>query len=266
MPFKDEEALDKIAGQRNLNKKAVSNEIAVKFEHVTKTFKLYKNDRSRFLGLFSRNNRALVGVVNANDDLSFEIKKGEAVALVGRNGAGKSTALKIITGVSFPTKGTVEVNGRVSALLELNAGFDGALTGRENLAMRSQVLGMSKAEFKKLEDEIIDFAELGLYIDQPMKMYSSGMKARLGFAFAASIDPEILVVDEALSVGDKNFQEKCIKRMTEIMYNEDVTVLFVTHASEAAQKFCTRGIVLDQGKKLFDGGIDDAVEYYEKNI
>lgn len=266
MPSKDQEALEQIAMKRALQNKVVSDEIAVRFDHVFKTYKLYKNDRSRFMGLFSRNNKELVGIVNANDDLSFVIHKGEAVALVGRNGAGKSTALKMVTGVSFPTKGTVEVNGRVSALLELNAGFDGALTGRENLAMRSQVLGMSKAEYKEMEEEIINFAELGLYIDQPMKMYSSGMKARLGFAFAASIEPDILVVDEALSVGDKNFQEKCINRMTEIMLKENITVLFVTHASEAAQKFCTRGIVLDQGKKLFDGGIDDAVEYYEKNI
>ena len=166
---------------------AVSDETAVKFDHVTKTYKLYKNDRSRFLGLFSRNNKEVVGIVHANNDLSFEVKKGEAVALIGRNGAGKSTALKMVTGVSYPTKGAVTVNGRVSALLELNAGFDGQLTGRENLNLRSQVLGMSKKEYKEIEDKAIDFAELGLYIDQPMKSYSSGMKARLGFAFAASV-------------------------------------------------------------------------------
>lgn len=242
---------------------AVSDEPAVKFEHVTKTFKLYKNDRSRFLGLFTRNNKDLVGIVHANNDLSFEIKKGEAVALIGRNGAGKSTALKMVTGVSYPTSGQVTVNGRVSALLELNAGFDGQLTGRENLSLRSQVLGMSKAEYQEIEDKAIEFAELGLYIDQPMKSYSSGMKARLGFAFAASIDPDILVVDEALSVGDREFRAKCINRMREIMSNENVTVLFVTHESAAAQEFCTRGIVLSEGAKVFDGPIDDAVVFYE---
>lgn len=260
MPFEDNEAsLLESLGSRS----AISNETAVKFDHVSKTYKLYKNDRSRFLGLFSRSGKELVGIVNANDDLSFEIKKGEAVALIGRNGAGKSTALKMVTGVSYPTKGKVVVNGRVSALLELNAGFDGQLTGRENLNMRSQVLGMSKSEYREIEERIIDFAELGIYIDQPMKSYSSGMKARLGFAFAASIDPDILVVDEALSVGDKQFKQKCITRMREIMSNENVTVLFVTHESASAQEFCTRGIVLDSGKNIFDGDIDDAVAFYD---
>lgn len=262
MPFKkEEEALLESLGARS----AVSDEAVIKFEHVTKTYRLYKNDRSRFLGLFSRSKKELVAEVNANDDLSFEIKKGEAVALIGRNGAGKSTALKMVTGVCHPTSGTVTVKGRVSALLELNAGFDGQLTGRENLTLRSQILGMSKDEFRNLEDKIIDFAELGVYIDQPMKSYSSGMKARLGFAFAASIDPDILVVDEALSVGDRQFKAKCIARMREIMSKEDVTVLFVTHESKAAQEFCTRGIVLDKGAKMFDGPIDEATRYYETN-
>lgn len=262
MPFrKEEEELLESLGARS----AISDEAVITFDHVTKTYKLYKNDRSRFLGLFSKSKKELVAEVNANDDLSFEIKKGEAVALIGRNGAGKSTALKMVTGVCHPTKGKVTVKGRVSALLELNAGFDGQLTGRENLALRSQILGMSKEEFRELEGKIVDFAELGVYIDQPMKSYSSGMKARLGFAFAASIDPDILVVDEALSVGDRQFKAKCIARMREIMSHEDVTVLFVTHESKAAQEFCTRGIVLDKGVKVFDGPIDDATEYYETN-
>lgn len=244
---------------------AVADEAVIKFDHVTKTYRLYKNDRSRFLGLFTRSTKELVAEVNANDDLSFEVRRGEAVALIGRNGAGKSTALKMVTQVCHPTKGVVTVNGRVSALLELNAGFDGQLTGRENLLLRSQVLGMSKAEYRDMEDRIVEFADLGVYIDQPMKSYSSGMKARLGFAFAASIDPDILVVDEALSVGDRQFKEKCITRMRSIMSNENVTVLFVTHESKAAQEFCTRGIVLHKGKMMFDGPIDEATAYYEKN-
>lgn len=238
------------------------DDVVIKFDHVTKTYKLYKNDRTRFLSFFRRKNKGLVGTVNANNDLSFEVKKGEAVALIGRNGAGKSTALKMITGVSYPTKGEVIVAGRVSALLELNAGFDGQLTGRENLNLRSQAMGMTKEEFAKSEEKTIEFADLGIYIDQPMKTYSSGMKARLGFSFAASVDPDILVVDEALSVGDREFRAKCITRMREIMSNENVTVLFVTHESKAAQEFCTRGLVLDEGTKLFDGPINDAVSFY----
>ena len=242
-----------------------SDEVMVRFDHVTKVYRLYKNDRGRFLSLFSRNNKLLVGEVKASNDLTFDIRKGEAVALVGRNGAGKSTALKMVTGVCHPTQGTVQVNGRVSALLELSAGFDGQLTGRENLELRSQILGMDREEFKReVEPEVVDFAELGLYIDQPMKTYSSGMRARLGFALAASIDPDILVVDEALSVGDKQFRKKCIDRMRDIMSREGVTVLFVTHDSSAAKEFCTRGIVLEKGCNVYDGAIDDAIAYYEE--
>ena len=206
-----------------------------------------------------------MGSVDASKDLSFEIKKGEAVAFLGRNGAGKSTTLKMVTGVTHPTSGEIRVEGRVSALLELTAGFDSQLTGRENISLRGQIIGLNRSEIKELEPDIIDFAELGLYIDQPMRTYSSGMKARLGFAFAVAIDPEILVVDEALSVGDRAFQKKCIDRIREIMMDENVTVLFVTHTSSTAKEFCSRGIVLDKGTKVFDGSIDDATAYYEKN-
>lgn len=206
-----------------------------------------------------------MGSVDASKDLSFEIKKGEAVAFLGRNGAGKSTTLKMVTGVTHPTSGEIRVEGRVSALLELTAGFDPQLTGRENISLRGQILGLNRSEIKELEPDIIDFAELGLYIDQPMRTYSSGMKARLGFAFAVAIDPEILVVDEALSVGDRAFQKKCIDRIREIMMDENVTVLFVTHTSSTAKEFCSRGIVLDKGTKAFDGTIDDATTYYEEN-
>ena len=247
-------------------KTSISDETVIKFEHVTKTYRLYKNDRGRFLGIFNYNRKGqYLGSVDANDDLCFEIKKGEAVAFLGHNGAGKSTALKMVTGVAHPTSGIVTVKGRVSALLELGAGFDGKLTGRENLELRSQVMGMKKAEFKQLEEQIIEFAELGLYIDQPIKTYSSGMRARLGFAFASAIDPDILVVDEVLSVGDRAFKRKCMDRMREIMSKEGVTVLFVTHESHAAQEFCTRGIVLDKGKSVYDGPISDAVKYYEQH-
>lgn len=251
---------------KSLHKTSVSDEVVIKFDHVTKTYNLYKNDRGRFLGIFNYNRKgSFLGSVDASKDLSFEIKKGEAVAFLGRNGAGKSTTLKMVTGVTHPTSGDIEVKGRVSALLELTAGFDSQLTGRENINLRGQILGLKRSEIRDLEPRIIEFAELGLYIDQPMRTYSSGMKARLGFAFAVAIDPEILVVDEALSVGDRAFQKKCINRIREIMMDESVTVLFVTHTSAIAKEFCGRGIVLDQGTKVFDGSIDDATAYYEKN-
>ena len=244
--------------RRNLN-------LIIEFKHVTKTYHLYKNDRGRFLGLLNiRKKSGYLGSLNANDDLSFQINRGEAVAFLGQNGAGKSTALKIVTGVTYPTSGTAITKGKVSALLELSAGFDGQLTGRENISLRAQAIGLKRKEIKELEPRIIEFAELGLYVDQPMRTYSSGMKSRLGFAFAVSIDPEILVVDETLSVGDKYFKTKCIKRIREIMQDEKVTVLFVTHSSDTAKEFCTRGILLNQGKKVFDGSIDKAIELYEK--
>lgn len=240
--------------------------IAIKFDHVTKTYKLYENDRQRFFSVFrSKDKRKLITAVDACNDLSFEIKRGEAVAFLGTNGAGKSTTLKMITGVTYPTRGTVTVNGNVSALLELTAGFDAKLTGRENIYLRGHALGLEREEIARLEPKVVEFADLGVYIDQPVRTYSSGMKSRLGFAFAVSSDPEILVVDEALSVGDKQFQKKCFARVREIMEKEDVTVLFVTHASSAAEEFCTRGIVLDHGTMKYDGPIEQAVEYYESN-
>lgn len=243
-----------------------SSEIAIEFKNVTKTYKLFKNDKERFFSIFwPQSKRNKVISVNANNNLSFQIRKGEAVAFLGHNGAGKSTALKMVTGVTFPTSGEVIVNGHVSALLELTAGFDGNLTGRENLALRGQALGLSKEQINALEPKAIEFADLGMYIDQPVRSYSSGMKARLGFAFAVSSDPEILVVDEALSVGDKRFKQKCYARVREIMEKDDVTVLFVTHASSAAEEFCERGIVLEKGTKIFDGPIDDAIAFYNEN-
>ena len=250
---------------KDLHKAGGSDEVAIRFDHVTKTYNLYKNDWARFLGLLNikRSRTGYIGTINANDDLSFEIKRGEAVAFLGLNGAGKSTALKMITGVTHPTKGEITVNGRVSALLELSAGFDRMLTGRENIRLRGHILGLTEEQLAEIEPKAVEFAELGMYIDQPMRSYSSGMRARLGFALAVSIDPEILVVDEALSVGDKQFRKKCIERIREIMMNEDVTVLFVTHSATTAQEFCNRGIVLDHGKKQFDGTMDDAMEYYE---
>ena len=255
-----------LSDAKDLHKTSVSDEVVIRFDHVTKTYNLYKSDRGRFLGIFNYKKKSqYLGSVNASDDLSFEIKKGEAVAFLGHNGAGKSTALKMVTGVTHPTSGTVEVKGRVSALLELTAGFDMQLTGRENIALRGQIMGLNKQEIAELEPGIIEFADLGLYIDQPMKSYSSGMRARLGFAFAVAINPEILVVDEALSVGDRAFQKKCIERIREIMMDENVTVLFVTHASATAKQFCSRGIVLDKGAKVFDGSIEDATKYYEDN-
>lgn len=240
----------------------MSEEIVIKFENVTKRYKLYKNDKRRLLGLIFKNIKCKEN--KAVNNVSFNIKKGECVALFGKNGAGKSTILKIITGVTYPTEGKVEVNGRVSALLELTSGFDSEFTGRENIYLKGQILGLKNNEIKELEQDIIDFAELGEYIDQPVRTYSSGMKARLGFAVNANIKPEILIIDEALSVGDEAFRKKCVKKINEITSQEDVTLLFVTHATNTAKDFCKRGIVMKKGEAIFDGPIDDAIKEYNE--
>lgn len=236
----------------------------IEFKNVTKKYKLYKNDRQRFKAIFSK--KAKYKEKIAINNLSFLIEKGETVALFGKNGAGKSTILKMITGVTYPTTGEITVNGRVSALLELTAGFDPEFTGRENIFFRGQLFGMSNDEIKAIEQEIIDFADLSDYIDQPVRTYSSGMKARLGFAINVNIEPEILIVDEALSVGDSEFQKKCLEKITKIVKEENVTFLFVTHSTKVAKSFCERGLVIRQGKLLFDSNIDDAIEFYKKTV
>lgn len=236
----------------------------IEFKNVTKTYKLFKSDRQRFKSVFSK--KASYKKKVAVNNLSFKIEKGESVALFGKNGAGKSTILKMITGVAYPTSGEITVNGRVSALLELTAGFDPEFTGRENIYFRGQLFGMSNAEIKELEPEIVDFADLNDYIDQPVRTYSSGMKARLGFAINVSIKPEILIVDEALSVGDSEFKKKCLEKINQIVGEKDVTFLFVTHSTGVAQSFCKRGMVMRQGKLLFDSNIEGAIDFYKKTL
>ena len=236
----------------------------IELKNVTKRYKLYKNDKQRLLGIFFKN--IPFKEKNAVNNVSFKIEKGESVAIFGKNGAGKSTILKMITEVTFPTSGKIKVNGRVSALLELTSGFDPEFTGRENIYLKGQILGLSNKEIKKVEQTIVDFADLEEYIDQPVRTYSSGMKARLGFSINVNIKPDILIVDEALSVGDEEFKNKCINKVNEIINNEDVTLLFVTHSTSVAKSFCKRGIVMNKGKKQFDGDIDTAIEEYEKII
>ena len=239
----------------------MENDVVVKFDKVTKLYKLYKNDKARFKGLFSK--KVSYKENKAINNVSLTVKRGEAVALFGRNGAGKSTMLKMITGVTFPTEGEITVKGKVSALLELGAGFDGESTGRENITFKCSLMGMSDEEISAVEGDIIEFADIGDYIDQPLRSYSSGMKARLGFAINANAHPDILIVDEALSVGDKNFQKKCKDKIAEIMADESVTFLFVTHSLATAKDFCKRGIVLERGKLMFDGDIEEAISFYD---
>ena len=240
----------------------MKEEIVIEFDHVTKMYKLFKNDKKRLLYTFCK--KIKYKEKKAVNDVSFEIKRGEAVALLGRNGAGKSTILKMITGVCFPTTGDITVNGRVSALLELTSGFDPEFTGRENIYLKGQLLGIKDKEIRELEQKIIDFAEIEEYIDQPVRTYSSGMKARLGFSINVNIRPEILIVDEALSVGDEEFKRKCVKKVNEITSNDNITLLLVTHVTSVAKEFCKRGLLMKDGKLIYDGTIDETIIKYEE--
>lgn len=239
-------------------------DVVIRLSHVTKQFKLFKSKRSRLLSIFGK--KVNYTIKTANDDLTFEIRRGESVAFLGKNGAGKSTLLKMITGVLFPTSGEIEVKGEVSALLELTAGFDPEFTGRENIYLRGHMRGMTDDVIRKYEETIIEFADIGEYIDQPVRTYSSGMKSRLGFAINANIEPEILIVDEALSVGDAAFRKKCRDIVNRIIAEDNTTLLLVTHSSTMAKQFCKRGIVLYNSKVYFDGNIDDAIKIYEEDI
>lgn len=242
----------------------MDKDVVVEFKNVSKTYKLYKNSKKRFLSIF--NKRVNYISKKAVDDVSFKINRGEAVAFLGKNGAGKSTILKMITGVVYCTKGEIIVNGRVSALLELTSGFDPEFTGRENIYLKGQILGLKDEEIKKLEPSIVEFAELEEYIDQPVRTYSSGMKARLGFSINVNIEPEILIVDEALSVGDEAFKKKCIKKINGIIEKDNVTLIFVTHVTGVAKEFCKRGIVMKNGKAICDTNIDEAIQVYNDSI
>lgn len=236
----------------------------IEFKNVNKTYKLYKNDKQRFKAIFFK--KTPYTPKKAVNNVSFKIQKGESVALFGKNGAGKSTILKMITEVVYPTSGEIIIDGRVSALLELTSGFDPEFTGRENIYLKGQILGVESSEIKRLESTIVDFAELEEYIDQPVRTYSSGMKARLGFSINVNIEPEILIVDEALSVGDEEFRRKCIKKINELINNENVTLLYVTHATKTAKDFCKRGMVMQTGKLIFDGDIEEAMKVYTDTI
>lgn len=195
-------------------------------------------------------------------DVSFEIMPGEVVGIIGRNGAGKSTLLKILSRITEPTTGRIELYGRVGSLLEVGTGFHPELTGRENIFLNGAILGMRQSEIARKFDEIVDFAEVEKFIDTPVKFYSSGMYTRLAFAVAANLEPEILIVDEVLAVGDAEFQKKCLGKMKSVSDKEGRTVLFVSHNMAAVKSICQRGIMLKGGKLIFDGEANAAVDFY----
>lgn len=248
----------------------------IKVEHLSKSFVIAHEAKERYTSLrdvIAQQAKQMLGRRPRNtgtreefwalNDVSFEIAQGDRVGIIGRNGAGKSTLLKILSRITEPTKGRIEINGRVASLLEVGTGFHPELTGRENIFLNGAILGMSRAEIRAKFDEIVAFAEVEKFLDTPVKRYSSGMYVRLAFAVAAHLEPEILVVDEVLAVGDAQFQKKCLGKMQDVSNQQGRTVLFVSHNMAAIRGLCTKGIVLNQGSLVFSGTQEEGINYYQ---
>ena len=257
---------------------------AIEFDHIGKQYRLglvstgtLSHDLNRwwqtailrredpYLKIGSVNDRTKAAdsdYVWALRDIDFKVEQGDVVGIIGKNGAGKSTLLKLLSKVTAPTVGTIRARGRIASLLEVGTGFHGEMTGRENIFLNGAIMGMTRQEISRKLDEIVDFSGCERYLDTPVKRYSSGMTVRLGFAVAAHLDPEIIVVDEVLAVGDAEFQKKAIGKMQSISHTQGRTVLFVSHNMGAVRNLCTRGIVLDKGLLVFDGETNAAVDFY----
>lgn len=241
------------------------NGIAIKLSKLTKDYRLYQKPVHRILETFLPGNDSYYKPFRALDNVSIEVCKGESIGIVGKNGSGKSTLLQIICGIVKPSSGDIEVNGKISALLELGAGFNPEFSGRQNVYLNGSILGLSQDEIDDRFTDILAFADIGDFIDQPVKSYSSGMFVRLAFAVAVSVEPEILVVDEALSVGDEAFQRKCFAHIN-LIQEKGGTILFVTHSAASVIELCSRAILLDQGELLLSGSPKKVISRYHKLI
>ena len=255
-----------------------ASEVAIYGEHVTKEYQLgvlgattlvraMQSRMAKARGKEDPNHKVFwdgppQGIVRAVDDVSFVVRKGDRVGLIGHNGAGKSTLLKLICRITAPTEGFIGYNGRVTSMLEVGTGFHPELTGRENVYMNGAILGMTRAQIDKRMDEIVEFSEVGKYIDTPVKRYSSGMYVRLAFSVSAHLDADIVIMDEVLAVGDASFQEKCIQRMREIAAAENRTIIYVSHNMGTVRALCDRSIVLEEGRIVFDGSVSEGEHIY----
>ncbi|MCY9514120.1 ABC transporter ATP-binding protein [Paenibacillus apiarius] len=240
-------------------------ETAIKVNQVSKVYKLYSKPIDRLKEALNPFRKKYHNEFAALHDITFQVSKGEIVGILGTNGSGKSTILKIITGLLNPTEGNVEVNGKISALLELGAGFNHEFTGIENIYLNGTMMGLSKEEIDGKIADIIKFADIGDFVNQPVKMYSSGMFARLAFAVSINVDPDILIIDEALAVGDMYFQEKCYEKMKE-MVRQGATILFVSHSLPAIRNFCERAVWIEKGVLKAQGKADEVCDKYKQFI
>ena len=241
----------------------MDNAVVVKVENVTQRFRVIHERPDSLRELFSKFLRHTVTyhVLDAVKDLSLEVPRGQMLGLIGRNGSGKSTLLKIIAGVYKPTAGRVHVDGTIAPLIELGAGFHHELTGRENILLNGLLMGYSREEMQRREQSIIDFAEIGEFIDAPIKQYSSGMHTRLAFAVATEVDPQVLILDEILAVGDAAFQRKCFARIQNFR-QAGKTILFVSHSMPTVIEFCDRAVLLEKGSIMADGDPTEVAEVY----
>ncbi|WP_346827627.1 ABC transporter ATP-binding protein [Serratia inhibens] len=241
--------------------------IAIEFKNVTKRYPLYHHIGSGIKELIFNPRRAFNLLRGrsylAIGDISFQVQKGESVALIGRNGAGKSTSLGLVAGVMRPTSGTVSVQGRVASMLELGGGFHPELTGRENIRLNATLLGLRRKELKERLDKIIEFSELGDFIDEPIRVYSSGMLAKLGFSVITQVDPDILIIDEVLAVGDISFQRKCLNTISEFK-EKGVTILFVSHNLADVEKICDKVIWIENHKMREIGDAKTVISHYKE--
>lgn len=245
----------------------MDNDVAISVNNVTMSFVLNKekvdNLKEYVIKLLTR--KLQYNKFDALKNISFEVKKGEHLAIMGLNGAGKSTLLKTIVGVYKPTEGTVKKQGVIAPLLELGAGFDGNYSGKENIFLYGAILGYDREYIKSKYDEIIEFSELGDFINVPVKNYSSGMKARLGFSIATAVEPDILILDEVLSVGDAGFKKKSLAKIKS-MFDKGVTVLFVSHSIEQVKAICDKAILLEHGQIIAQGDVADVTKVYEEKV
>lgn len=264
----------------------MSKNIAIKVENLSKQYRLgqvgtgtISHDINRWWHLIRGKEDPYLKIGESNDrtskgnseyvwalrDINFEVEKGEVLGIIGKNGAGKSTLLKLLSKVTSPTTGAIKTKGRIASLLEVGTGFHPEMTGRENIYMNGTIMGMSRQEISAKLDEIVEFAGVSRYIDTPVKRYSSGMTVRLGFSIAAHLEPEILIVDEVLAVGDAEFQKKAIGKMQDVSKGEGRTVLFVSHNMASVKSLCTKGLVLENGIVAFSGDVENCIEYYLDN-
>lgn len=239
----------------------IENQIIVK--NLTKNFYFFNRDYKILKWLF--NKKGYESVKTVLDDISFSVKKGETLGIIGSNGAGKSTLMKIIAGITFPSSGEAQTDGTVGSLINLGAGFNPDYTGRKNIYYKGTLLGMSKTEIDSIIDDIMEFIELGEYFDMPLRMYSSGMAARLGFALAVFSDPDILIIDEVFAVGDRYFQNKSQAKTIEL-FKAGKSIIFSSHSEELIKEFCQRVIYLKDGKIAYDGKVDEGILRYNQDI